>query len=41
MRLKRQGYKQITISVAANINTISVGYIKNKTDLVDEQSIWY
>ena len=28
--LKRQGHKQIAISLVANINPISVGYIKNK-----------
>jgi len=37
MMLKRQGHKQITISLAANINPISVGYMKNKICLVNEK----
>jgi len=36
MRLKRQRYKQIAIILAANINPVSVGYMKNKISLVNE-----
>jgi len=39
MMLMRQGHKQITISLKANINSISVGYMKNKIYLVNEKSI--
>jgi len=35
----RIGCKQVTISLAANINPISVRYMKNKVSLVDERSI--
>jgi len=36
MMLKRQGYWQIAVILAANIKPISVGYMKNKTCLVRE-----
>jgi len=40
MRLKKQGYKQITVSVAA-INPVSVlGYLKNKISLVNESGVF-
>jgi len=32
----RIGCKQVTISLAANINPISVRYMKNKVSLVDD-----
>jgi len=32
--MKRQGHKQITIGLAANINPISVAYMKKKICLV-------
>jgi len=35
--LKRQGHGQITVMLAANINPISVGYMKNKICLVNER----
>ena len=41
MRLKKQEYKLITISLAANINPISVEYMKHKIGLLSEQSIQY
>jgi len=36
---KRQGYGKITVILAANINPISVGYMKNKICLVSERII--
>jgi len=40
MMLKRQGHDgQITVILAANINPISVGYMKNKICLVNERLI--
>jgi len=39
MMLKKQGHRQITVILAANINPISVGYMKNKICLVNEKSI--
>jgi len=39
MRLKKQGFKQIRIGSAVNINLISVGYMmKNKISLVFEST---
>jgi len=35
----RERYKVIIISLTININPISVGYMKNKIRLVNEQSI--
>jgi len=35
IRLKKHGYKQITTSLPANINPISVGYMKNKISSVE------
>jgi len=37
--LKRKGHGQITVILAANINPISVGYMKNNICLVNEKSI--
>jgi len=39
MMLKRQGHKQIARSLTANINSISVGYMKNTICLVNEKSL--
>jgi len=39
MRLKKRGYKQITIRLAANINPINIGYMKSVLSFVNEQSI--
>jgi len=39
MMLKRQENGHITISLVANINPISVGYMKNKKIVVNERSI--
>jgi len=38
--LKRQGLKQLTTSLAANINPTGVGYMKKKC-LVNERSIQF
>jgi len=39
MILKRQKHGQITVILAANINPINVGYMKNKICLVNETSM--
>jgi len=39
MKLKRQGYGQITVILAANIIPISVRYMKYNVRLVSERSI--
>jgi len=36
MKLKRQGYGQVTVILAVNIIPISVGYMRNKICLVRE-----
>jgi len=36
MRLKIQGYKQVTVCSAANINPIIVGYVKNNISSINE-----
>jgi len=38
MMLKRQGHKQIAISLAANNNPISVGYMKNNILCLKKES---
>jgi len=37
MRLKKQGYKQITKSSALKKNPVIVGFMKNKISFVDEE----
>jgi len=39
MMLMRQGHEQITIILTANINSISVEYMKNKICLVNQKNI--
>jgi len=39
IKLKRQGYGEIIVILAANIIPISVRYMKNKICLVSERSI--
>jgi len=41
MMLNRQGYGQITVILAANINPIGVRYMKNKLCHVSERSIYF
>jgi len=36
-----QGYKQVAIGSSPNINPISVGYMKNKIRLFNEENISY
>jgi len=39
LMFKRQRYEQITVILAANINPVSIAYMKNKMCLVSEKSI--
>ena len=41
MWLKKHWYKQITTCLAANINPIIVGFMKNKISLVNERNIYF